>query len=313
MKLKNILYILIVLVTIASCSKESDVVYDATKGFSESTDPIDLYIDEHILKPFGVAIRWREVEPYIGSTQSATPPKREVVTTMVDLVRDVWIQPFLEMPDKGKFLKENFPIELIFVGSPIRNDNGSILLGQADSGAVITFTSINDVDFSSKPEVLRLIHTAEHEFSHVAHQKYNLPVGFKKVTPSNYKANNWLNMGNEVQRNSPRISNEAIGLGMVSNYATSAPEEDFAELISTYITSEQKEFEERYLEIEDCEAITDKDEKKGCEEKNEGRPFIKEKLELSKAFYQSNFNINLDDLRTEILSRIDTFTKGQKK
>ncbi|WP_282035612.1 substrate import-associated zinc metallohydrolase lipoprotein [Saccharicrinis aurantiacus] len=309
MKNIKIIHILLLLVFITSCNDDEAPIY-VPDELEESTDLIDVYFKDNFLEPYGTAVRWRWDDKLVDNSKRVTPIKREFCIPMGNFIKNFWIAPFEKTEDGKSFIYELFPPEVMLIGSPMYNSDGeSITLGYADAGVRITFTQVNEYDLGNPDWVLMQLRTAEHEFGHIVHQNYNLPNGLKEVTPANYKSNNWLNLAGDVQQSNPRISREAISLGMVSNYGTSDVNEDFCELLSIYITSEVAEFEERYLTHEPEEIIklddgTEIEPNADAVEVNKGRDFIAIKLKLVKDYYWEKFKIDLDVLRDEIVFRL---------
>lgn len=301
---------------------EDNAVYEP-EIIVESTDPISIYFRDNFLNPYGTAVRWQWVDRYVDDSKRVTPPLRDVCIPMGEFIKKFWLEPFMLTEPGKEFMLDHFPPEIVFIGSKMYNSDGaSITLGYADAGVRITFTQVNEYDLSNKAWLLLQLRTAEHEYGHIVHQRHNLPNGFKEVSPKNYKSNNWLNLAGDVQAGNPKISREAISLGMVSNYGTSSENEDFCEILSLYITSSKTEFETRYL-IHEPEAKYPKLDADGnpmldddgnpimldpaadAVEMNQGRDIIYVKLKMIKDYYMENFAIDLDQIRDEIMKRID--------
>ena len=322
MKKITILYCLLVSGLFLACDDEDKVLYEP-EVVEESIDPISIYFRDNFLNTYGTAVRWQWVDRYVDDSKRVTPPLRDVCIPMGDFIKKFWIEPFTMTEAGADFMQEHFPPEIVFIGSPMYNSDGqSITLGYADAGVRITFTQVNEYDLSDETWLLMQLRTAEHEYGHIIHQKNNLPNGFKEVSPKNYKSNNWLNLAGDVQASSPKISREAISLGMVSNYGSSDENEDFCEILSIYITSRKEEFEQRYLIHEpeskypeldvDGNPVLDTDGNPvmldpaaDAVEMNEGRDLITIKLKMVQDYYMDNFNIDLDQIRDEIMKRID--------
>ncbi|RUT78040.1 substrate import-associated zinc metallohydrolase lipoprotein [Ancylomarina longa] len=322
--MKNIIVIFCLLVAglFYSCDEGNKAVYEPD-SIVESTDPISVYFRENFLKPYGTAVRWQWVDRYVDDSKRVTPPFRDVCVPMGEFLKQFWLEPFMITESGTKFMKDHFPPEIVFVGSKMYNSDGeSITLGYADAGVRITFTQVNEYDLTNKEWLLLQLRTADHEYGHIIHQRHNLPNGFKEVSPKNYKSNNWLNLAGDVQASGPRISREAISLGMVSNYGTSNENEDFCEILSIYLTSDKAEFEQRYLTHEpesayqkidaDGNPVVDADGNPvmldpadDAVKMNEGRDLISIKLNMIKKYYMDNFNVDLDQVRDEIMKRID--------
>lgn len=269
-------------VSFASCQKEAEPTY-VREPEVVLTDEIDIWFYENFVKPYNSVIRWKWDDSFVDPKFYVSPPKREVMIPVGNMILHYWMEPFIEQGGNG-FIREHFPPEIVCVGSKLLNADGTETLGYADAGVRITLTDLNLFDLKNKDWVLGQLRTIHHEFTHIIHQKHGLPVGYELVTKENYIGNAWVNLSQE----------EAIARGMVTNYGTSDQFEDFCELISFYLTTDAAEFDKTFLT-----AVTPDD---GL---NAGRALITRKLELAKEYYISNFKIDLDKLRTTILDRIN--------
>src|SRR5690606_30477909 len=168
-------------------------------------------------------VRYRFVDRYVDRTKRVTPPKLDVVQPMLEFLTDFWIKPFTDVANGNRFFKGHVPAEIILVGSPMFNNDGTVTLGTADAGARITLTEVNFIDVDDQDWVFRQLGTIYHEFAHIVHQRYNLPSGFQDVSPEGYtSAGSWYNLTEE----------QALQRGYVSPYATSSYNEDFAEIVA---------------------------------------------------------------------------------
>ena len=326
MKKFTILFSILFLGLFSACDSDDDATY-VPEVIVESNDPISIYFRENFLDVYGTAVRWKWDDNLVADDKRVTPALREFCIPMGDFIKDFWLAPFTMTEAGTKFMNEHFPPEIVFVGSPMWEPDGmSKILGYADAGARITFTEVNDFDLTNTVWLLRQLRTAEHEYGHIIHQRHNLPDGWKEVSPKNYKSNNWLNLAGDVQAADPRVSREAITAGMVSNYGTSDVQEDFCELLSIYITYDEVAFEERYLNHEpeakykklDAEGnpVLDADgdpiildPAPDAAEMNTGRDIIAVKLQMIKDYYMEKFDIDLDQIRDEIMRKIAEINK----
>ncbi|OEK08986.1 hypothetical protein A8C32_13900 [Flavivirga aquatica] len=249
---------------------------------------------------FGTATRWKWNDNFIRPTQRATPIKSDFVIPATKLVDHLWIQPYEEAGvDAKKFIADLFPAELVYIGSFIFRDDGTRLLGFAEGGARVTLLNMNDLDFQDANWLANpgsgVLATVHHEFSHIVHQNYGIPVGFNTISES-YLGNGW---SNGVSRD------DAIKLGMVRNYGTLNEFEDFCEIISHLLVVDQATFEKDFITQEDCTTYTTVGEIVNCQELNEGRQLINQKVNLVVEFYKNNFNIDLLEVRDVLQSRLN--------
>lgn len=248
---------------------------------------LDLFIEENFTQEYGMAIRYRFVDRYIEPNQRVTPPRLELVRPMLDFIQLFWIDPFLEVPNGEVFFRGHVPAEIVLLGGLIFNEDGTVTLGTADAGAQITFTNINAIDPDDENWVFLQLQTVYHEFAHTVHQRYKLPVAFETISPDGYtSAGSWFNISNE----------EALQRGFVSPYASSSPNEDFAETVSFFLFD--PDFEIDFLTDEPNCVTSD------CVSRNEGRQRIRQKLNAIKEHYEKFTGVDLELVRFQVQSKL---------
>lgn len=257
--------------------KEADVELNA----------LDQYIEDNFTKEYGMAIRYRYVDNYVSPNERVTPPKLEVVRPMLDFISNYWIDPYLKVTDGEAFFREHVPAEIILLGGLIYNENGTVTLGTADAGARITFTNVNAIDPADTTWRDLQLQTVYHEFAHTVHQRYKLPASFESITPNGFtSAGSWFNLP----------ESEALQRGFVSPYATSSPNEDFAETVAYYLFD--PDFQEKFIDEEsDCNTAD-------CEAANEGRKLIAAKVASIADHYEKVTGIQLESLREIIQEKL---------
>lgn len=272
----------------------------------ESTHPNDVYA-KGLFEKYGTAVRWRWDDRFIKPTQRAVPIADTLVIPVTQLVEYLWIGPYESVGQPGiDFMKELFPSELQYMGSYIYKNNGTMLLGYAEGGARVTLLNLNSYDLQDRNWMTNpgggILATVHHEFTHIVHQNYAIPVGFNQISEK-YLGNGWSN----------NVSlNDAIKLGMVRNYGTMNEHEDFCEIVSHYLTMTKADFEARYITQKDLSEITDVNQLKHEQELNEGRVLIARKLDMVIEYYQATFDINLTSVRDETESRINYVIENNK-
>ena len=119
-------------------------------------------------------------------------------------------------------------------------------------------------------------HTMHHEFTHLLNQRKPYNPAFDLVTQSGYVSGNWLNVS----------TRDAHRAGFVSPYAMMNGAEDFAEMLSFYVTYTPQAWQ----------AILD-------EAGTRGANLINQKLTLIKDYTQSSWGLDLDQLRDVVIRR----------
>jgi substrate import-associated zinc metallohydrolase lipoprotein len=135
----------------------------------------------------------------------------------------VWIKPY-ETAKGLEFVQKYAPKNYMLVGSPKYNTNGTITLGEAEGGNKVTLYRINWFDPADQSTfqdlVRRILKTTHHEFTHTLNQLVRFPDSFLYITTPE---STWTNIDEGA---------EARNLGYITPYASDAPSEDFAEMVS---------------------------------------------------------------------------------
>lgn len=280
------LYILVLILSTA-CYQSEDLSVPVNDSGSAPQTALDIYIQEHFTDRYGMAIRYKFVDRFVKPGERVATPKLSVVRPMLDFIDEFWIAPFLEVTNGKVFFENHVPAEIVFLGGLIYNNDGTVTLGTADAGAQITFTNVNAIDLNDLEWRDQQLHTVYHEFAHIVHQRYKLPAAFETIAASGYtSAGSWFNL----------TDTQAIERGFVSPYATSSPNEDFAETVAFYLF--YTDFFEDFINQEsDCQSAN-------CENLNAGKALIQKKLSAISEHYKKVTGIDLDDLRAAVQAKL---------
>lgn len=285
--MKKILFILLFFWwAFAACDEEDVDAYQPSKE-EEMTDPVDIWLYEHLQKPYGCVVRWKWDDSYVDVNFYVTPPHKDVMINVGEMLLNFWLEPFIEVGGEA-FIMEHFPPEVVCVGSPLYNADGTVTAGYADAGVRITLTELDKFNLKNSSWLLFQLQTIHHEFTHIVHQRHGLPEGWEQISSEDYTGNSWVNLEEEA----------AIMKGMVSAYATSSKHEDFADFVGLFLTMSEEEFASKYLRLQD-ETSPDYD---GL---NPGRLRLQQKYDLMVTYYKSNFSIDIVRLRDIIQQRIN--------
>ncbi|MTI39858.1 putative zinc-binding metallopeptidase [Fulvivirga lutimaris] len=285
--MKKILIYFFMILSISSCYENEELNMPVKQNDSELTSELDIYIEENFTERYGMAIRYRYVDRYVNPGERVTPPSLEAVRPMLDFIENFWINPYLEVGNGRAFFEDNVPAEIVLLGGLIYNDDGTVTLGTADAGAQITFTNVNAIDPDDVAWRDLQLQTVYHEFAHTVHQQFKLPNAFEAISPRGYtSAGAWFTLTDE----------DALKRGFVSPYATSSPNEDFAETVAFYLFDQ--DFMSKFmLEEPDCD-------NQDCIDENNGRLLIRSKLQAIVDHYEKVTGINLLELRAAVQSRL---------
>lgn len=261
---------------------------DPESVFSDNTtlveNQFDRWLQKNFVEPYNIQVKYRFEDKESDTRYNVTPAKIEKSIALAKIVKFLWLESYEELLGEG-FIRTMCPKVLNFVGSP-EYDNGSVVLGTADSGMKITLFNINSLDLDNlNIEDLNYwyFHTMHHEFAHILHQTKNYSTDFNLIS-KDYQGGSWVNLSGE----------EALKMGFITNYGSSEPNEDFVEIISTYVTHTP----EWWTKI--VAMGVNKDKKTG---EQDGADKINAKLDIVKDYLKSQWSIDIDQLRDIVLRR----------
>ncbi|MGE8378023.1 MAG: zinc-binding metallopeptidase [Sphingobacterium sp.] len=243
---------------------------------------LDSYIQQKYTKDYNIAILYKFVEKESDLDYNLSPASYESSVRMTKLLYHLGIEPYDKITGSKDFIKKYFPKLLNYIGSPAYLNNGTFVLGTAEGGVKITLYLLNELNAETGKDVAFLndkyFHTMHHEFGHILHQTKGYPASFEQITGASYVSDSWSDLYESDA--------DAAAVGFVSPYASKEPNEDFVETYSYYITLSPAQWNQR---ISSGGA--------------EGKALIEAKLDIVRTYFQNVWNINLDELRDEILAR----------
>jgi substrate import-associated zinc metallohydrolase lipoprotein len=229
-------YILFAALTLGlpGCKKETALPTTPIVGLGGDTwvkRPLDFWIDKNYVDPYNIEVKYKW-DPYeLNYAKNLVPVLESQVEPVMTAVRDIYIKPY-EQVAGNSFIKKYSPKLFQLAGSAEYNENGTVVLGQAEGGRKIVLMVINQFDKANVAEVQRMLHTIHHEFAHILHQIHAYPVEWKGLNPDKITAA-WFNTTDE----------EANTQGLVTAYAKASPDEDFVETVAVLLVNGQAYFD----------------------------------------------------------------------
>ena len=215
------------------------------------------------------------------------PADYDEAVIMAHLVKYLCIDTYDEVAGVD-FTREYFPKMFFLIGEFEYRNNGTFILGTAEGGKKILLSGVNYLSAMLKqgPEALNhyYIKTIHHEFTHILNQIKDYPTDFKQVTGSGYVADNW----SEEPYNKEYLKN-----GFISDYAQHSDGEDFAEMLSIYVTNTQEYWDSQLKEA------------------GSSADFIRAKHQIVRDYMKSVWSIDIDELRSVIIRRQDDVMQGK--
>ncbi len=227
--IKYIFYLIIALTVMVSCSEDD---LDDTSIFDTDIPELndfDQWIRKNYTEPYNIQVKYKFDDKESDNTYNLSPAEYEKSVTLAKLIKHLWVDAYGELLGDD-FLKKYSPRLFHFIGSPAYNSSGSIVLGTAEGGLKVTLYNVNMIDLDD-PDIEELNYwyfkTMHHEFSHILHQTKSYTTDFNLISAADYQSGSWVNISLD----------EALELGFISPYGSSETQEDFVELIATYVTN----------------------------------------------------------------------------
>lgn len=229
---KNTLIVLFLISLILSCKKEdaSNVKTPIDLGGAIwSKTAIDTFIRDSLTIPYNVAVNYKWLPGQLDFPSNISPASEDKVIPVLLALLNVAYKPYNIQTGSKDFLRKYLPKTLILAGSGEYLANGAKFLGQAEGG---TSMLLYEVNYYSRLKAdsnafKQMMHTMHHEFGHILHQNVMYPVAYKSISTG--YTGTWFNVTNTAARQQ----------GFITNYAMSAPDEDFVEMISTMLAGGQ--------------------------------------------------------------------------
>lgn len=274
--------------SLTSCQEEP--LSDKSVIKVEKTDPtpFDNWLVENFVNPYNIDFKYRFEMGESDMNYYTIPAKYELAIKMAHLVKYLCVDTYDEVAGP-EFTRGNFPKMFFLIGEWEYRNNGTYILGTAEGGKKILLSGINYLDYVLEQGADELnyyyIKTIHHEFTHILNQTKDYPTFFGQITGTGYVSDSWSE--------SP-YDEEYLQNGFISAYAQHSAGEDFAEMVSIYVTN-PAEYWDGLIKEAGSEAGAN----------------ITAKLDIVRDYMSSTWNIDIDQLRATILRRQNDVVKGK--
>lgn len=194
-------------------------------------------VDEWIRDNFGkynidVLYKWHDFQT--NQEYDLVPPEESKVVPCLSVIQRIWMKPYLELGGET-FFKRTAPKQLMLLGSEAYLEDGNMVVGEADQGMRITLYRLNSQNPKDTEAVDDYTQIFHHEFIHILHQMVKYPLAYEQLCSGLYTIN-WQTY----------TVDQALGMGFIDPYAMENPNEDFAQMISKFITLNSIEWQAQF-------------------------------------------------------------------
>ena len=287
---KYLLYALLAVSTgtaLVSCSEDDLNAESVITIDKKQANDFDKWLTANFVNPYNLEFKYRYEYKETDADYYTIPAELNQALEMAHRVKYLCLESYDEVAGID-FTRNYFPKMIFTIGEWEYRNNGTIILGTAESGKKILLTGVNYLDtYKSSPAALNHYYfkTIHHEFTHILNQTKEYSAEFKLITGNSYVADSWseepFNVG-------------YLERGFISDYAQHSDTEDFAEMMSLYVTNSKEQWDEWMAEAGE-----------------NGAPLLQAKLDIVKSYMKDSWGIDMDKLRDTILRRQADLAAGK--
>lgn len=266
---------------VCSCSEDSLDDQSVFSTEAPQRNEFDIWLLNNYVYPYNIDFKYRMEDKESDHDYNLTPADYDKSVAMAKLVKFLWIDAYTEVMGDRTFICTLGPKMIHLVGSPAYKNNGDMILGTAEGGLKITLYNVNNINVLNVADLnYYYFKTIHHEFAHILHQTRPYPTAFKEISGSEYVKDSW----SSAWGSGSAADAAALKAGFITPYASSAVDEDFVELIATYVTNTEATWAARLKTAGTT-----------------GAPIINSKFEIVYNYMLDTWNIDLDVLRDTVL------------
>ena len=288
--MKRLAYILTAMLAafpfLVSCQQDNpDREHSIIVVNKKDRTPFDDWLDTYFVHPYNIQFKYRYQMDESTLSYTSIPADYHAAIMMAHIVKFMCIDTYDEVAGID-FTRRYFPKMFFLMGEWEYKNNGTMILGTAESGRKIKLAGINYLPgYARDPGQLNhyYLKTIHHEFTHILNQTKDFPVKFSQITPESYVTDSWNDTDSDYLKR-----------GFISKYSQHSDREDFAEMMSMYITNSPERWESWLTTAGDT-----------------GRSSLESKLDIVRDYMDNSFGIDLDELRSVILRREGELASGQ--
>lgn len=322
--MKNYFYSILALCALTlgftACSEDDlddkSVIVDSQKEQNE----FDKWIFDNYIKEYNIDFKYRYEDIESDMNYYLVPADYNLSIVTAKLVKHLGLEPYDEITGSKEFIRKYYPKMIQLIGSGAYRNNGTFVLGTAEGGLKITLYFINNLQLDPAYLNEYYFHTMHHEFAHILHQTKPYSTDFDQITGGDYVTDSWSDDFVDIEDYTEYVpgksdpdENLSLNSGFITSYAGSEPNEDFVELISTYITNTPQYWNnvlqraawawEPNPAFNAAAAEDYQNNPKYVQVASNGAALLQAKFDIVYNYMMDKWNIDLNELRDVILRR----------
>ncbi|MBQ7472296.1 MAG: putative zinc-binding metallopeptidase [Prevotella sp.] len=265
--------------TLVACTNDDLSSTSVITVSQTNQNDFDHWLDANFVQPYNIVFAYRYQDIETDPNYYSVPARFEDAVKLAHILKYTCVEAYNEVAGP-QFTRMYFPKLFYLTGEWLYRNNGTIILGTAEGGKKIYLHGTNYLTENLKSEATLnefYLKTIHHEFTHILNQTKNYDEGFQLITGSTYLADSWSSDEGETGY---------LQRGYISDYSQHSHSEDFAEMMSIYVTNSQEQWDKWMKEAG-----------------TEGAKLIAQKLAVVKDYMKTAWNIDIDKLRDSVLSR----------
>ena len=264
-----------------SCSNDdnevdkNNIIFEDT-GEDAEMNEFDQWLLENYVYPYNIEVKYRLDDNETDVDYDLVPAEYDKAFALARIVKYVWMEAYDEIWGI-ETTRTYVPKVIQMIGNVAYTESGMIL-GQAEQGMKVMLYMVNGLDVNNLDMDMMnefYFKTMHHEFTHILNQTKAYDPAYDRITEADYIGSDWYQM----------LDEEARQEGFISAYAMDRGSEDFAEMVSIYVTNTADTWEAFMQQAGET-----------------GRPILEQKFEIVYNYMRDSWGVDLDELR-EVVQR----------
>ena len=272
--------------SLTSCQEDDLNPVSVITTTQTNPNDFDKWLQVNFVAPYNIDFEYRYIDIETNNEYYQIPARYEDAVKLAHILKYTCVEAYNEVAGV-EFTRTYFPKLFVVTGEWLYRNNGTIVLGEAEGGKKIYLYGSNYLTQNlTNVDALNefYLKTIHHEFTHILNQTKNYPEDFQLITGDLYLADEWSSEEGEVGY---------LQRGFISDYSQHSHQEDFAEMVSVYVTNTEDQWNAMMREAG-----------------TSGKTLINTKLDVVRTYLKEKWNLDLDQLRAAILARENDVVNG---